>query len=329
MKSYDFHSHVIPETILGAMRADPDRYGTRIEESDGRRWLLRGKLRLELAAELWSAEGKLESMDRKRIDVSVISPGPQVFFHDLPADDGLRAARLVNEGIAAMVAARPERLRGMASLPMQHPEAAVEELERVVREYGFRAAEIATALPQGELADAAYRPLLRRAQELKTTLFAHPNTVGAGGGRLDCYYLANLVGNPLETTLMVAHLMFSGALDELPELKLLLAHGGGFTPYQIGRLEHGHRVRAEARARTASSPRDLLRRLYFDTITHDALALRHLIDLVGAGRIVLGSDSPFDMGEEDPLGQLERVPRLSAVERDDIRGRNAMRLLDE
>jgi aminocarboxymuconate-semialdehyde decarboxylase len=329
VKIYDFHSHVIPEAIIAAMRADPALYATQIEERDGRRWLLRGKLRLELLPELCNADAKLESMDRKRIDVAVISPGPQVFFYDLPEAAGAGAARLVNDGTAALVASRPDRLRGLATLPMQHPEAAVAELERAARELGLRGAEIATVAPRGEIADPLYRPLLRRAQELKMTLFAHPNTVGAGAGRLTEYYLANLVGNPLETTIMLSHLIYSGALDELPDLKLLLAHGGGFAPYQIGRLVHGHRVRAEARARTASSPKELLKRLYFDTITHDPQALRFLVELVGADHVLLGSDSPFDMGDEDPAATVERTSGLGALERAQICGGNAMRLLGE
>ena len=156
------------------------------------------------------------------------------------------------------------------------------------------------------------------------TIFAHPNTIGAGG-RLDCYYLTNLIGNPLETTIMVANLMFSGALDELPRLKMLLAHGGGFAPYQVGRFVHGHKVRPETRAHTASSAKDMLKRFYFDTLTHDAQALRYLVELVGPERLVLGTDAPFDMGDENPRGTLSS---LSAEEAAMLR-RNALRLLEE
>ena len=123
----------------------------------------------------------------------------------------------------------------------------VDELERVVREYGFKAVEIGTSIEGAQLAEQRFRPVLRRAQELGVFVFAHPYYVGAKTG-LECYYLTNLVGNPLDTTVMLANLMFSGALDELDELRLCLAHGGGFAPYQIGRLVHGHRVRAEALA---------------------------------------------------------------------------------
>jgi aminocarboxymuconate-semialdehyde decarboxylase len=320
----DFHSHVIPETIIAAMRADPERYATRIEAQAGKRYLVRGKLRLELLPEFSLAEAKLEAMDRKGIEISVISPGPQVFFYNLKEEEGMESARLVNDGIAAMVAKNPARLRGMATLPMQHPEAAVAEMERVAREHGFKGIELATAAPAGELADPRYRPILRRAQELKMTIFAHPNTIGTGG-RLECFYLTNLIGNPLETTIMVANLMFSGALDELPRLKMLLAHGGGFAPYQVGRFVHGHKVRPETRAHTASSAKDLLKRFYFDTLTHDAQALRYLVELVGAERLVLGTDAPFDMGDENPRGTLSS---LSAEEAAMLR-RNALRLLEE
>ena len=320
----DFHSHVIPETIVAAMSADPERYATRIEADAGKRYLVRGKLRLELLAEFSVAEAKLEAMDRKGIEISVISPGPQVFFYNLKEGEGIEAARLVNDGIAAMAAKNPARLRGMATLPMQHPEAAVAEMERVAREHGFKGIELATTAPGSELADARYRPVLRRAQELKMTIFAHPNTIGAGG-RLDCYYLTNLIGNPLETTIMVANLMFSGVLDELPRLKMLLAHGGGFAPYQVGRFVHGHKVRPETRAHTAASAKELLKRFYFDTITHEPQALRYLIELVGAGRIVVGTDSPFDMGDENPRATLSH---LSPEEVATLR-RNALRLLEE
>ena len=320
----DYHSHVIPETIIAAMRAEPERYATRIEAEAGKRYLVRGKLRLELLDEFSVAEAKLEAMDRKGIEISVISPGPQVFFHNLKEEQGLEAARLVNDGVAAMVAKKPARLRGMATLPMQHPEAAVAEMERVAREHGFKGIELATAAPLGELADPKYRPVLRRAQELKMTIFAHPNTIGSSG-RLDCYYLTNLIGNPLETTIMVANLMFSGALDELPRLKMLLAHGGGFAPYQVGRFVHGHKVRPETRAHTASSAKDLLKRFHFDTLTHDPQALRYLVGLVGAERMVLGTDAPFDMGDENPR------ETLSVLSKDEVLAlrKNALRLLEE
>jgi aminocarboxymuconate-semialdehyde decarboxylase len=225
-----------------------------------------------------------------------------------------------------MVQARPDRLRGMATLPMQEPELAIAEIDRVVKEYGFKAVEIATAIGDEELADPKFRPVLKHLQQRKVMVFAHPNTQGSGG-RLDCWYLTNLIGNPLDTTIMVGKLMFSGALDELPDLKILLAHGGGFLPYQIGRFEHGHTVRPDTSAVTKTKPMEMFKRFYFDALTHSPQAIRHLIDVVGSERVVIGTDSPFDMGEEHPVERLDAVPGLTQKEREDVCYRSAMRLL--
>ncbi len=325
MKRIDVHSHVIPETIVKAMRENPDLYKTRIEGEGDKRVFVRGKVRFDFVQEFYDADAKVESMERKRIDVSLISPGPQAFFYGLKDEDAARTARIVNEGIAQMAAKRPDRLRGMATLPMQHPEAAIAELERVVKEYGFNAVEIGTAIGDEELADPKFRPVLRRIQELKVVVFAHPNTQGSAG-RLDCYYLTNLIGNPLDTTIMVGKLMFSGALDELKDIRILLAHGGGFLPYQIGRFVHGHKVRPDTAAVTKTDPMKMFRRFYFDALTHSPEAVRHLIDVVGADRVMLGTDAPFDMGEEHPVDQLDATPRLTPAEREAICGNNAARL---
>jgi aminocarboxymuconate-semialdehyde decarboxylase len=133
---------------------------------------------------------------------------------------------------------------------MQDTDAAVAELERAVKEHGFRALELGCRVHGELLSQPRFRPVLRRAQELGLFIFTHPYAAGTLPPDLSCYYLGNLVGLPLDTALMAAHLMFSGALDELPRLNIVLSHGGGYLPYQIGRLAHGHKVRKEARAQT-------------------------------------------------------------------------------
>lgn len=326
MKRIDLHSHVIPQTIIDAWRERPELYNTRVEGQGRSLAFVRGKVRFELVPEFYDADAKVESMDRKQLDLSYISPGPQTFFYGLKGEQAAATARLVNEGVARMVHARPDRLRGMATLPMQEPELAIAEIDRVIKEYGFKAVEIATAIGEEELAEPKFRPVLRHLEQRRMMVFAHPNTQGSGG-RLDCWYLTNLIGNPLDTTIMVGKLMFSGALDELPELKILLAHGGGFLPYQIGRFEHGHTVRPDTAADTKTKPMAMFKRFYFDALTHSPQAIRHLIDVVGSERVVLGTDSPFDMGEEHPVERLEAVPRLTQQEREDICYRSAMRLL--
>jgi len=325
----DVHNHVIPARVVERIAREPQRFFARIEgDGDARRVVHEQGYAYPLFAEFHDVDAKLESMDRRGIDVAVLSPAPPMFYYWADAELAIAAARLVNDGVADMVAGKPSRLRGMATVPMQHPDAAVDELERVVREYGFKAVEIGTSIEGAQLAEARFRPVLRRAQELGVFVFAHPYYVGAKTG-LECWYLTNLVGNPLDTTVMLANLMFSGALDELDELRLCLAHGGGFAPYQIGRLVHGHRVRAETHARSGSSPKDLLRRLYFDSLVFEPQALRYLIDLVGADHVCIGSDAPFDMGDEDVAETIDAVPRLTEHERHELCCGTALRLLGE
>jgi aminocarboxymuconate-semialdehyde decarboxylase len=324
----DLHNHVIPPTIVDAITRDPRRYGTSIEERDGRRYFDVHGRPAELQKAFYDIDCKIEWMDRAGVDVAAISVGPPIYFYWLSPEVGLEAARLANDGIAQMVAQRPQRLRGMAHLPMQDPDAAVAELERVVQEHGFRAVEMGTSIEGRPLADPRFRKVLKTIEQLGCFIFAHPYQCLAEGG-MDEYYLRNFIGFPLDTTLMVAHLMYSGALDELAELRILLAHGGGYVPYQIGRFIYGFEVRPEPKAKTHTSPAALLRRFYFDALTHDAQAARHLIDRVGADRVVIGSDHPFDMGPKDLIGGIDAIPRLTPGERESVCSRTALSLLGE
>lgn len=329
-KRVDVHSHVLPLEMVEAIRERPRDYQMRVEGAAGTELFIRDdRHSTPVYAEFHDADAKVEGMDRKGIDISVISVTPVVFFYWLDAAAGLEAARLMNDGIARMVAKRPDRLRGMATLPLQDPDAAVAELERVAREHGFRSVELGCRVRGDLVSEPRFRPVLRRAQELGVFVFAHPYVAGTLPPDLGCYYLGNLAGLPFDTALMAAHLMFGGALDELPALKLVLAHGGGHLPYQIGRLAHGHKVRKEARAHTSRTPLELLRRFYFDALTHDADALRFLVGKVGADRVTIGTDAPFDMAEENPVAMIESLPDLSDRQRDQILGLNALALLGE
>jgi aminocarboxymuconate-semialdehyde decarboxylase len=230
-----------------------------------------------------------------------------------------------------MVARHPDRLRGMAHLPMQDPEAAIAELERVVKEYRFTGVELATSIEGAPLADVRFRKVLKAIERLGLFVFAHPYQCLAQGW-MDAYYLRNFIGFPLDTTMMIAHLMFSGALDDLAKLRILCAHGGGFMPYQIGRFVHGHDVRPEPKANNASSPKALFKRFYFDCLTHDPRSTRHLINVAGADHIVIGTDNPFDMapkGEARQVGQVDAIPGLTAAEREWICNKTARSLLGE
>ncbi|HXF68030.1 MAG TPA: amidohydrolase family protein [Burkholderiales bacterium] len=326
----DVHNHVLPRELLEAIRSRPRDYRMRVEERAGAEVLVRDDGHwTPIYAEFHDPGAKIESLDRRGLDVAVISVTPVVFFYWLDAEAGRAAARLANDGIARMVEAHPARLRGMATLPMQDPQAAVAELERVVREHGFRAVELGCRVRGELLSEPRYRAVLARAQALGVFVFVHPYIAGGLPPELGCYYLGNLAGLPYDTALLAAHLMFGGALDELPDLALVLAHGGGHLPYQIGRLEHGYRVRAEARARASRSPAALLGHFHFDSLTHDSAALAFLLAKVGAGRLVIGTDAPFDMGEENPLARIASLEGLSEQERERIYGWNALELLGE
>ena len=324
----DLHNHVIPTTVVDVIARDPKRYGTSIEDKDGKRYFNSHGRLAELQPVFYDADAKVAWMDDNKLDIAAICVGSPIYFYWLSPETGLEAARLANDGIAQMVAKRPDRLRGLAHLPMQDTDAAIAELERVVREYGFKGVEVGTSIEGRPLADPRFRKVLKTVEQLGCFLFTHPYQCLAQGG-MDEYYLSNFIGFPLDTTLMAAHLMYSGALDELKTLKILLAHGGGFVPYQIGRFVHGFNVRPEPKTKTRTSPADLLRRFYFDALTHDAQAARHLIDRVGADRVVIGSDHPFDMGPPDLMGAIDSIPALTASEREYVCSLTALSLLGE
>jgi aminocarboxymuconate-semialdehyde decarboxylase len=306
VKRVDLHSHVLPREMLEAIRARPREHQMRVEGAgETERFIRDDRHATPVFAEFHDADAKVEGMDRKGIDISAISATPFIFFYWLAPEQALAAARATNDGIARMAAQRPDRLRG------------------------FRAVEVGCTVQGQQLSEPRFRPILKRAAELGVFFFAHPHFVGAVRPDLECYYLANLIGHPLDTIVMAAHLMFSGTLDELPDLKFVLAHGGGYLPYQVGRLAHGYEVRKEPKAHNATPPLELLRRFYCDALTHDAAALRYLVDRVGADRVVLGTDAPYDMGEEAPLAMLDELTGLSEEQRDRIRGLNALQLLGE
>ena len=328
MSNVDLHSHVIPPTIVDAIRCDPQRFGATIEQRGAKLHLERTGHTTELIPAFYDVEAKLESMNRMKLDISALSVAPPIFFYALSPDAGLAAAKLSNDGIAQMVAKYPARLRGMATLPMQDPDAAIVELERAIREHRFKAVELGTSINGKPLSDPKYRSVLKTIEQLGCFVFTHPYTCVAKGG-IDVYGLMILMGYPLDTTIMVAHLMLSGALDDLKHLRILLAHGGGCMPYLIGRFAHGHRMHSDARVSSSTPPTDLLRRFYFDALTLDAQTTRYLINKVGADHVVIGTDDPFDMGPECPVTAIDEVPGLTGAEREQICGRTALKLLGE
>lgn len=284
MRTVDVHTHFVPPDIeqVGGLRIEDGV----VVHPEGFRW--------PLHRTFYDVQARLAAMDELRIDNAVISIAPPLFLYDLP-DTGASAdfCRHANDALAAFARSSGGRIDAVATLPMSDPAAAVVELRRAVGTLGLRGAEIGPVIEDTHLDDPALRPVLAAAQELDVPLILHPSYAGPRPG-LEDFYLTNLIGNPLQSTVGAAHLIFGGVLDELDRLKIVLMHGGGYLPYQIGRLDHGRRVRPEA-AGCRHAPSNYLRRFWYDTITHARGPLRFLIELVGADRVVYGTDFPFDM----------------------------------
>ncbi|GAA3398601.1 amidohydrolase family protein [Cryptosporangium minutisporangium] len=265
---------------------------------------------------------RLAAMDEAGLDIQVVSPMP---IHHYWAERPLaeRYARAVNEGIVAHCAAAPGRLLGLGTVPLQHPDLAVAELTRAM-ELGLKGVEVSTYVAGRELSDPAFEEFWARAEELGAVVFVHPWGCTLGE-RLDLAYLSNTIGNPLETTLALSRLIFSGLLDRRPGLRLVAAHGGGYLPVYSSRADHAWEARRDART-CAERPSEYLRRIWYDSLVYTGEALDRLVGAVGADRVVLGSDYPFDMGVSDPLDRLA-LADLDAAQIDAIRGGNAAELL--
>lgn len=276
-----------------------------------------------LAPKLTDVETRLADLDAMGVDLQVVGPMPMHHYW-ADADLAVRLARTVNEAVTEHCAQAPERLYGLGTVPLQHPDLAVALLDKAVTEYGLYGISVSTTVDGRELADPAHDPVWEKAEELGAVVFVHPWGCSLGE-RLATHYLGNTVGQPVETTVALSHLIFTGVLDRFPRLKLVAAHGGGYLPTYIGRSDHAWQLREDARG-CAEPPSAYLRRMWFDALVYTPRALRHLVEEVGADRVVLGTDFPFDMGVDDPVARLDAAG-LPAADRAAVAGGNALDLL--
>jgi aminocarboxymuconate-semialdehyde decarboxylase len=321
----DIHCHVMtPEAAALAKDAfDPTREAMLAFSSPATRDVNR-RQEENIRTQLTSVEQRIKDMDRMGIDIQAVSPSPTYYYWAEP-ELGREAARLINNRIAEVVASHPDRFVGMGTVPLQAPELAVAELERLVKELGLRGVEIGTNVAGAELSDPRFRPFFAKAQELDILIFMHP----AGfthGQRLAEHYFINVIGNPLDTTVAVSHLIFGGVLESYPKLKICLAHGGGYAAAYSGRFDHAHRARTDCRQVIKRPPTHYLRRLYFDTIVFTHHQLEYLTELYGSDHIILGTDYPYDMALPDAVRFVETA-KLTRAAKDAILGGNAARLL--
>lgn len=269
---------------------------------------------------------RLEDMDAMGVDVQVISPSPNQYYYWAERDLAAEIVRLQNENIAQHCADHPTRLAGLGTLALQHPDLACEQLEHAVRKLGLKGVEISTSVNGKELSDPSLRPFWDKAESLNALVFVHPFGTTLGD-RTNSWYLVNTIGQPLETTIALSHLIYGGVLDAYPGLKIVAAHGGGYLPTYVGRSDHAFAVRPEAAVQLKQKPSELLKRIWFDSVVYDPMALRHLVDRVGSSQVVIGTDYPYDMGSYNVHSLVAETPGLTEHDRAAILGENAAQLI--
>lgn len=279
------------------------------------------------APKLMGIDVRIQDMDRMGVDIQAVSPAPYHYFYFTEPALGAELAREVNEGIANVVSLHPDRFVGIGSVPLQNAELAVRELEYCVKKLGLKGVEINTNVNGLNLTDPrlGLEKFFAKANELGIVIFMHPLGF-TQGERLSNHYFNNVIGNPLETTVAVSHLIFDGVVARYPKIKFIAAHGGGFIAHYWARMDHAWRARPDTRTVIKKKPSSYLEKFYFDSITFDPRMLKQLIDRYGADHVLLGTDYPYDMGEDDPRGLIACVPKLSAADRRLIEGGNAMKL---
>jgi aminocarboxymuconate-semialdehyde decarboxylase len=272
---------------------------------------------------------RLRAMDEQGIDVEALSIN--AYWYKADREVARELIRIQNEKLAEICAAHPERFVAFASVALQHPDLAAEQLEDAVKRYGLRGAAVGGSVDGAELADPRFHPFWAKAEQLGVLVFIHPQGTGApfelgarfkGNGVLD-----NVIGNPLETTIALSHLIFEGTLDRFPGLKICAAHGGGYLPSYAARSDAGCVTFPERCTRTLNKkPTEYLRQLYYDSIVFTSEALRHLVAETGAGQIVMGTDYPFPWTKTS-VDHILGTPGLSDDERIAMLGGTAARLL--
>lgn len=327
-KVVDVHCHYLnPEVAAKYAHLQPGKHdATAVYATDLSRQVNMKQIQ-ERGAKFKQVEIRLKDMDRMGIDIQVLSPAPIQYFYFTEPVLGAQISRDINESIATVVAQRPDRFVGMGTIPLQDVDVAIRELEYAVNVLGLRGVEICTNVNGKNLTDPSLNleKFFAKAQSLDVIIFLHPMGFSQGERFVE-HYFNNVMGNPLDTSLALAHLIFDGVLARYPKLKILASHGGGYIASYWARMDHAWKAREDARTVIKKKPSSYLEKVYFDTITHDAQILGNLVDRYGAKHILLGTDYPFDMGEERPVKLIDSVKGLTSLDQQLIKGGNAMKL---
>jgi len=269
---------------------------------------------------------RLADMDKMDLDVMAVSCLPTQFYYVVDAKAGHEMTEIINNGIAAKIKDHPERFVGIGTVPLQDTDLAIKELDRSVNELGFRGVQIGARVRDDELSAERLEPFWKRCEELDIVIFIHPSSFAST--RFSRHHLANVIGNPLDTTTAVHYLIFDGVMARYPKIKFYLSHGGAFAAAYGARMDHAFGARADCREHIDELPSTYLKRFYLDTIVFSTHQLRYLVEQFGADHVALGTDYPADMGEYNPVEHVYQTEGLSESDREKICGLNALRLMN-
>lgn len=314
---WDVHAHHLPESAIGLMGYGVASVGLDTIDGVHDSITVNGMPVGATVQQLADSRALLAATDRSGIDRRVLSPPPFTYRYWDDPRATLDLHRILNDATASLVEAHPDRFVGLAMVPLQDNDLAIGELRRARDELGLVGLSLGTNVAGGNIADEARRPLLAAAAESDTPILVHPDFVP--NPRWATHYLINLLGMPVDTAIALANLAFSGRLGEFPDLRFCFLHGGGAAPYLFGRWDRGWQVRSESKADTDQPPTTQLGSVFCDTLTHSPEALAYLVEVMGADRVVIGTDTPFDVEDSEPLASLAAAPRLSEEDRVTIR----------
>lgn len=325
MKVIDMHTHIIPKEFIKTIQKNKD-FGVELIIKQGKEHMLLRTGRVAPCDEIfYNMDTRIKYMDSVNIDMQGISMSPLLFYYDFPLEIAKQVMFISNDEINRIVQEHKNRFFPIGTVPLQDVETSIAELKRIKKEYGFKAVQIGTEVNGKSLSDPEFFPFYQVAEQEKIIIIIHPFAPGPQKF-MDNYYLINILGNPLFTTLAASNLIFSGLFDMLPNLKMVLLHGGGFVPYQMGRLDHGYMVRKESAENITNKPSFYIKNnFYFDTVLHDDTALKFLINLFGSKRVMMGSDFPYDMGDKEPYKNILKL-ELNPEDLENIAGLNAANL---
>jgi aminocarboxymuconate-semialdehyde decarboxylase len=323
----DIHCHRECAEAAALVKPEADRlgrapfqFGSELTREVNRRQLH------DLRPKMESVEVRLADMNAMGVDVQALSLSPYHLFYWAEGELGSKAFRMINDDLAELVRAHPDRFLGLGAVPLQSTDEAVSELRRCGDELGFPGIEIGTHVGGEEISSPRLERFWEAVEELEMVVFIHP-TGFTDEGRFTEHYFLNTIGHPLEETICAGRLIFDGVIERHPGLKLVFAHGGGYLPAYAGRFDHAYHAREDVRSGLPRPPSEYLTTFYFDTMVFEADQLGFLIDKYGSDHILLGTDYPYDMGETDPLGLIGEVGGLSSHDTSLITGGNAARLL--